>query len=154
MVNAVFRGLLRTPGISAMIGSRLITVYVTGRRSGRHYAVPVAYLRDGDDLWIGTSGTWRHNLRTGDEIMIRYRGRLRRMRVTPYRQESDVVARYATMAGTNRNFARINGIDVAGGSVDQDDLHRAWREGAWAIRLSPVEIPGPKRDTPPALRNM
>ena len=136
VVNAVFRGLLRMPGISMIIGNRLITVHVTGRRSGRHYTVPVAYLRDGDDLWIGTSGSWRHNLHTGDEIMIRFRGRLRRVRVTTCSTQADVLDRYEAMARTNRNFAKLNGIAVIDGRVDQADVLRVWQQGAWAIKLS------------------
>ena len=55
LVNLVVRGLLRTPGLSQIIGSRLITLYVVGRKSGRRYTVPVSYLTHGDDLLIGTS---------------------------------------------------------------------------------------------------
>jgi hypothetical protein len=55
LVNLVVRGLLRTPGLSRIIGSRLVTLYVAGRKSGRRYTVPVSYLAHGDDLLIGTS---------------------------------------------------------------------------------------------------
>ena len=43
LANTIVRGLLRTPGLSRIVGRRLVTVYVVGRKSGRHYAVPVAY---------------------------------------------------------------------------------------------------------------
>jgi hypothetical protein len=55
LVNLVVRGLLRTPGLSRIIGSRLVTLYVAGRKSGRRYTVLVSYLAQGDDLLIGTS---------------------------------------------------------------------------------------------------
>ena len=57
LVNLVVSGLLRTPGLSLIIGSRLVTLYVVGRKSGRRYTVPVSYLAQGDDLLIGTSGS-------------------------------------------------------------------------------------------------
>jgi hypothetical protein len=44
LVNLAVRGLLRTPGLSRIIGSRLVTLYVVGRKSGRRYTVPVSYL--------------------------------------------------------------------------------------------------------------
>ena len=55
LVNLLVRGLLRTPGMCRIAGSRLVTLYVVGHKSGRRYSIPVAYtLRDGD-LLIGTS---------------------------------------------------------------------------------------------------
>ena len=43
LANRIVRGLLRTPLLCRVVGNRLITVYVVGRKSGRHYIVPVAY---------------------------------------------------------------------------------------------------------------
>lgn len=73
-MNLVVRGLLRTPGLSSLIGSRLLTLYLVGRKSGRRYPVPVAYLADGDDLLLGTSAGWRHNLRVSQLVAVRLRG--------------------------------------------------------------------------------
>ena len=66
LANRVVRGLLRTPLLSRAVGSRLVTLYVTGRKSRRRYTVPVAYTRQGDDLLIGTPFGWGRNLRTGE----------------------------------------------------------------------------------------
>jgi hypothetical protein len=55
LVNRVIRGLLRTPLLCRAVGHWLLTVYVTGRKSGRRYAVPVAYTPNGDSLLVGTS---------------------------------------------------------------------------------------------------
>ena len=42
--DRIVRGLLRTPLLYCrVVGNRLITVYVVGRKSRRHYNVPVAY---------------------------------------------------------------------------------------------------------------
>jgi hypothetical protein len=57
MVNPIVLGLLRTPLLCRVVGKRLITVYVVGRNSGRHYAVPVAYTRHDGVLLIGTPFT-------------------------------------------------------------------------------------------------
>ena len=76
-VNRVIRGLLRAPLLSRLAGRRLITVYVTGRKSGRRYAVPVAYTRHEGDLLIGTPFGWGRNLRTGEPVTIRLKGRRR-----------------------------------------------------------------------------
>ena len=54
-VNLLVRGLLRAPGLAPIVGGRLVTLYVVGRKSGRHYCVPAAYMAEGNDLLIGTS---------------------------------------------------------------------------------------------------
>ncbi|SEO71845.1 deazaflavin-dependent oxidoreductase, nitroreductase family [Actinacidiphila rubida] len=136
-VNLLVRAMLRTPGLSRTAGSRLVTLYVVGRTSGRRYAVPVAYLPDGDDLLIGTSFPWARNLRTGETVQVRFRGRLCTAGVHVDTAEPDVVRAYAHMARTNPTFARFNAIRTDGtGEPDPGDLHQAWLGGARAIRLT------------------
>jgi deazaflavin-dependent oxidoreductase (nitroreductase family) len=138
LANVLVRGLLRTPGLCRIVGNQLVTLYVVGRKSGRRYPVPVAYLRQGDDLLIGTSFAWAHNLRTGDHVAVRLKGRRRRADVRALTQEADVVSAYAHMARANPAFARFNKVRVgADGEPDNHDLHLAWRAGARVIRLTP-----------------
>lgn len=138
LVNRVVLGLLRTPLVSRLVGSRLVTVYVVGRKSGRRYAVPVAYTRQEGDLLIGTPFGWGRNLRTGQAVAIRLKGRRRLADVQVLTEEKDVVGAYAVMARDNRGFARFNsiGIDPAGNPVPAD-LRLAWAAGARAFRLTP-----------------
>ena len=138
LVNRIIRGLLRTPLLSRLAGSRLITVYVVGRKSGRHYSVPVAYTRHEGDLLIGTPFGWGRNLRTGEPVAIRLKGRRRLADVQVMTEEQDVVDAYAVMARDNHNFAKFNsiGFDPDGNPVPAD-LHLAWAAGARAFRLTP-----------------
>ena len=138
LANRVVRGLLRTPLLSRAVGSRLVTVYVTGRKSGRRYTVPVAYTRQGDDLLIGTPFGWGRNLRTGEPVQIRLKGRLRQADVQVYTNEADVTRAYTTICKDNKQFAGFNkiGFDAAG-NPEPDDLHLAWMAGARAFRLTP-----------------
>jgi hypothetical protein len=62
LVNRVNRGLLRTPMLCRLVGRRLLTMYLVGRKSGRHYAVPVAYTRRNGTLLVGTQSAWARNL--------------------------------------------------------------------------------------------
>jgi hypothetical protein len=137
-VNLVVRALLRTPGLSLVVGSRLVTLYVVGRKSKRRYAVPVAYLGQGDDLLIGTSFAWVGNLRTTERVAIRLKGKLRWADVQTYAQETDVVSAYAHIARVNPTFAKFNKIRIdEDGEPDRQDLELAWLRGARAIRLTP-----------------
>ncbi|MEN2742827.1 hypothetical protein ABCS02_34055 [Microbacterium sp. X-17] len=136
--NRLVRGLLATPLIAQGIGRRLVTLYVTGRKSGRRYVIPVAYTRDGDRLLSGSPFGWGRNLRTGEPITIRLRGRLRQADVEVFADEDDVVRLYAQMCRDNRVFAGFNKIaldDV--GNPSAADLHAAWVAGARAFRFTP-----------------
>ena len=122
LVNRVVRGLLRTPLVSRLAGSRLITVYVVGRKSGRRYAVPVAYTRHEGDLLIGTPFGWGRNLRTGQAVAVRLKGRRRLADVRVLTEEHDVIDAYAVMARDNHNFAKFNGYQPPLNSIGADAL--------------------------------
>jgi deazaflavin-dependent oxidoreductase (nitroreductase family) len=138
LVNRVVRVLLRTPLICRGIGRRLITVYVVGRKSGRRYAIPVAYTQDGNQLLIGSPFPWARNLRTSQPVEIRLKGTRRQTEVEVFTAEDDVTRLYATMCRDNRQFAKFNKIRLdPAGNPDPDDLHSAWTAGARAFRLTP-----------------
>lgn len=138
VANRVVRGLLRTPLLARLVGTRLITVYVVGRKTGRRYAVPVAYGRHEGVLLFGTEFRWVRNLRTGEPVEIRLKGRLRTADVIVTSDEAGVVADYGFLARDNHRFARFNRIALdAAGEPDPADLHRCWAEGARTIRVTP-----------------
>jgi deazaflavin-dependent oxidoreductase (nitroreductase family) len=138
LVNRIVRGLLRTPLVSRLAGRRLVTLYMTGRKSGRRYAVPVAYTRQEGDLLIGTPFGWGRNLRTGEPVTIRLKGRRRLADVLVLTEEQEVTDAYAVMARDNHAFAKFNniGFDSAGNPVPAD-LRLTWAAGARAFRLTP-----------------
>lgn len=137
LANRIVRGLLRTPLLCRVIGTRLITVYVVGRKSGRRYAVPVAYTRHDGTLLIGTPFGWGRNLRTGQPVDIRIKGKRRRADVQVATDAAGVVELYAVMARDNQQFAKFNNIGTdPAGNPNPTDLHLAWAAGARAIRLT------------------
>jgi deazaflavin-dependent oxidoreductase (nitroreductase family) len=138
LVNRIIRGLLRTPLLCRVVGRRLITVYVVGRKSGRRYSVPVAYTRHAGGLLVGTPFGWGRNLQTAEPVAIRLQGRRRTADVEAFTDEDSVVAAYAVMTRDNHQFAKFNNISIdAAGNPAAVDLHRAWVAGARAFRLTP-----------------
>jgi deazaflavin-dependent oxidoreductase (nitroreductase family) len=132
------RGILRVPLLCRLAGRRLITVYVIGRKSGRRYAVPVAYTRHGGSLLVGTQFAWVRNLRSGERIDIRLAGRRRSADVEVVADAAGVAEYYAIMARDNHQFAKFNNIGLdEHGDPDPHDVQGAWAAGARAVLLRP-----------------
>ena len=79
--NAVVLAVLRSPAHRVLSGVAVELRY-TGRRSGRQYALPVQYARDGSRLVAvpqdADSKTWWRNFRTPQPVTVRLAGRLRK----------------------------------------------------------------------------
>jgi deazaflavin-dependent oxidoreductase (nitroreductase family) len=138
VANRVVRVLLATPLLARLVGARLVTLYVVGRKSGKRYSVPVAYSRHEGALLFATEFRWVRNLRTGEPVDIRFKGRRWTADVTVTTDESGVVADYGFLARDNHQFARFNRITLdAAGEPDPDDLRRCWAAGGRTVRLTP-----------------
>jgi deazaflavin-dependent oxidoreductase (nitroreductase family) len=138
VINRVIRALLRTPLLCRILGRRLVTLYVVGRKSGRRYAVPVAYTQLDGSLLVASQFPWARNLRTGATVEIRLTGKRRPAQVRVLTDEAGVVEHLAMMARDNHQFAKLNRIrlDHNGDPVSQD-LHVAWASGARVAVLTP-----------------
>jgi len=138
LVNQIIRGLLRAPLVCRLLGKRLITIYIVGRKSGRHYTFPVAYTPNNGALLVGTQFAWARNLRTGEPVQIRVLGKRRTADVEVLSDEAGVVEHFAKMARDNHAFANFNRIGFDDdGEPRSDDLHLAWAAGARAALLTP-----------------
>ena len=138
IVNRMIRGLLRAPLLSSLLGRRLMTLYVVGRRSGRHYAVPVAYTRHDESLLVGSQFAWIRNLSNVEPVHIRLSGKRRQADVQVLTEEAAVVDHLALMAKDNHQFAKFNRIGLdPDGNPASDDLRLAWAAGARVAILTP-----------------
>lgn len=136
-MNVMIRTLLKTPGIANGVGKRLITLHVVGRKSGKHIDVPVAYTKHQDAILVGTPFAWGKNLRTGEPLDVRYKGKRQTAAVEVVQDESGVVALYGVMCRANRNFANFNKVRLdKDGTPDVEDLRAAWQSGARVFKLT------------------
>lgn len=137
-LNKVILGLLATPGLARIVGTRLLTVYAVGRKTGRRYTVPVAYTVYEGGLVIGTPFGWVKNLRTGEPVTIGYKGKKVQADVQVYTSEEDVTRAFAALCRGGTPFAKFNKVRVdADGEPDSSDLHDAWADGSRAVKLTP-----------------
>jgi hypothetical protein len=87
VANVPMRRLLGLP-FPTPLSRRLMLLTLKGRKTGRTYRHPVSYVPEGEDLLTPGGGTWKLNLREGEPITMRVRGR-------------DVVARPEFVRGPN-----------------------------------------------------
>lgn len=74
--NWFMGGLLHSP-LHPLLSRNLITISVTGRKSGRLYTTPVNYVQEGRRLYITSlrDRQWWRNIRGGAPAVIRWQGR-------------------------------------------------------------------------------
>ncbi|NUP54025.1 MAG: nitroreductase family deazaflavin-dependent oxidoreductase [Catenulispora sp.] len=138
LVNALTRTALSTPGVAKGIGRYLILLYVVGRKSGKKYTVPIAYIEHDGKVLIGTQFGWSRNLRTGQDLRVRYKGKLRTAEVEVVEDEDRVIELYRLLCKANHNFAGFHNIAIdAAGEPDPVGLRDAYKLGAKAILLTP-----------------
>jgi deazaflavin-dependent oxidoreductase (nitroreductase family) len=134
VVNVPMRAILGLP-FPTPLGQRLMLVFHTGRKTGKHYRQPVSYVRDGDTLLTPGGGRWTRNLRTGEPVRVRLRGRDQMARPDLVRDPDDVERMLGVMTAANpglRRFVRIpTGAD---GRLDRTSLTAAVDNGFRIVR--------------------
>ncbi|WP_228001249.1 nitroreductase/quinone reductase family protein [Nocardia australiensis] len=138
-VNWLIRILLHTPGISRVVGKRLLMLRVVGRKTGKVYNVPVAYTRHEGTLLIGTTlRPWVKNLQAGNTVEVLLGHAAQPFDPVVYTDEQDVMRLYEIIAADNHANAKFNGIGFAAdGTPNKADMYQTWQQGGVVIALTP-----------------
>src|SRR6266498_1607136 len=104
ILNVPMRVLLRLP-FPTPLSRRLMLVSFTGRKSGKAYRQPVSYVQQGDTLLTPGGGRWKSNLRDGQPVRIRLRGRDVLARPELIKDPDEIERLLAVMAARN---SRVN----------------------------------------------
>lgn len=122
--NGLMTWLIRSP-LHGVVSGNMLTVTYTGRKSGRRYTTPVNYVRRGDRLLIASlpERTWWRNLRGGQAVEVRLRGRDVTAQAEVYEGESvsPVLADYLRSAP---GMARYFDVKMVGGEPDTAGVAR------------------------------
>ena len=136
--NAVLRVVLPSP-LGRGVGEFMLLAF-PGRRSGRHYRVPVTAHHDDAGPYVLTPAGWRLNFTGGADAEVTFRGRTTPMHGVLVEDEAAVVRTYLdrmTELGLRR-AAREIGLRFPAGrlptSAEVTDLVR--REHFGVVRLS------------------
>jgi F420H(2)-dependent quinone reductase len=134
-INVPVRLLLRLP-FKTPLSSRLMLLFFTGRKTGRSYRQPVSYVVDGDALLTPGGGRWKLNLREGESIEIRLRGRKVLARPEFVRGTQQVEGLVRKMTALNPRLTSFVPFARRDGSVDRDLMQTALDRGFCIVRWS------------------
>jgi hypothetical protein len=138
IANVPMRAVLGLP-FGTPLGKRLMLLYITGRVTGKRYRQPVSYVRDGDDLLTPGGGRWRLNLRDGEPVRIRLRGRDLTVRPDLGKDPDEIERLLGVMAAANPAISRFVRIPkTPDGHFDRPSLAAAVRYGFRIVRWHPV----------------
>jgi deazaflavin-dependent oxidoreductase (nitroreductase family) len=107
--NPVMKRLLRSP-LHWPWSRWFAVVEWTGRRSGRRFRTPVAYLLRGEEVWVTTGDAWWRNLRSNPEMRVWLAGREMAGDATLVTDPAESVPIHAAMFEVRPLFARLAGL--------------------------------------------
>jgi len=134
LLNVPMRVLLRLPFPTSLSG-RLMLLSYTGRKSGKTYRQPVSYVQQGNTLLTPGGGNWKWNLRDGQPVRIRLRGRDVLARPELIKDPDQIERLLAVMAAANSRVNAFVGIPKGpDGRLDRGRLETAVSYGFRIVR--------------------
>ena len=105
----------------------------TGRKSGKRYATPVAYLSWDNEIWVTTGDRWWRNLAERPNVRIWVRGVRRDGLAEPVVDQAESVRLHATMFRAKPFFARLAGLPAR---PTTSAIEQTVRAGRVLVRVS------------------
>jgi deazaflavin-dependent oxidoreductase (nitroreductase family) len=141
VANVPMRAILGL-GIPTPLTRRLMLVHHVGRKTGKQYRQPVSYIRDDDTLLTPGGGRWTRNLRQGEPVRLRLRGRDVTARPELIADPAEVDRLIGVMAAANPTLERFMRIPAApDGHRDPRALATAIEHGFRIVRWR-LDVPG------------
>jgi deazaflavin-dependent oxidoreductase (nitroreductase family) len=138
LANSMPSILLRSPLHRLMSGNTLLVSF-NGRRSGKRYTTPVAYLQLGPDEVISTTdGRWWRNLDGGAPVIVRIAGKTRPGKAEAVTDAEAALELLSALVAHQPSYARLARLP---NGPEGPDLTKAIADGRVGIRihLDPIE---------------
>ncbi len=74
ILNPLMKLILNTP-LYGGLGKRVMILSFTGRKSGKRYSTPVAYVWEGERVIVVTYSPWRNNFKEPAPVQMRIQGK-------------------------------------------------------------------------------
>jgi len=134
VLNIPMRVLLGLP-FPTPLSERLMLVSFTGRKTGKAYRQPVSHVQQGDTLLTPGGGKWKLNLREGQLVRIRLRGRDVLAQPELIRDPDEIERLLAVMTAANPSVSAFVGIPKGpDGRLDRGRLEIAVSYGFRIVR--------------------
>jgi hypothetical protein len=133
IINVPMRIVLRLPFPTPLSGS-LMLVSFNGRKTGRRYAQPVSYVPDGETLLTPGGGKWKLNLREGQSVHIKLRGREVLARPELIEDGAEVERLLRLMMAVNPRVTAFVPVLGTDGQIDRSKVEAAVGYGFRIIR--------------------
>lgn len=139
VINRMMRGILNSP-LHGLMSRRLTLLYVTGRKSGARYAVPLAYTDHEGQILLVSPGSWVRNLRGGATLEVQHHGR-RFTATAEVAEDPDRAWEIAVaLLPPNPVLRRFQQIELdETGLPRRDQVEAAQERGARFIALQPAD---------------
>ena len=140
-VNPAVKFLLGTP-LAGSFRRQMMVLNFTGRKSGRHYSIPVSAHRLDNALYALASAGWTANFRDGANAEVLWDGKKTTMRGELIRDPAtvaDLSHRTAESYGA-KNAQRMMGLKFRDDRVPtlEEFTEAAQRDGMRAVKLTPA----------------
>jgi hypothetical membrane protein len=138
-LNPIMRSLIRSP-LHPLMSRRLLVITYTGRRTGRRYSTPIAYVPDGETILIAGGAPWWRNIGTDSTVSVRLRGRERAARVERLEDLDSVMGALRFVLPRNPTLGRFMRLEVGpDGTLDPVRVQAARARGLSLARLHLIE---------------
>jgi hypothetical protein len=138
VVNPILKQVLRLPIAGPALHS-LMVVSFTGRKSGRHYSLPLSAQLIDDILYVLTAAKWKYNFRDGATAQVLHDGKTKTMRgelIEDKAHVTDLYVRCAESYGATR-AARSMGLAFPD---DQMPTHDQFAEAVDELHLTAIRF--------------
>jgi hypothetical protein len=124
-LNQFPKAILRSP-VHPVMSRRFLLLTFQGRKTGRRYHLPLAYLRRNGEVIMTTDSGWWRNLQGGRPVQFRLVGRTVSGTAWAVKDEAEVGPAIRDLVASQPSYARLAGVHRnEDGSLD---LERAARE--------------------------
>jgi deazaflavin-dependent oxidoreductase (nitroreductase family) len=132
--NLFPRLILRSP-LHVLMSGKYLIIEFTGRKSGKRYTTPVAYVREGDRVYVSTDSPWWRNMSGGAPVKLRLKGRTVEGNATaiPDPERSAEIIRM--LVDAIPSYAKPAHLTVEDGRVSDAEVAKAVAEGRVAVEV-------------------
>jgi deazaflavin-dependent oxidoreductase (nitroreductase family) len=140
VINKIPAAVLRSPLHPLMSGKYLLLTF-TGRKSGRRYTTPVAYLEENGVFLMTTDSPWWKNLNGGGRVTVRVKGSKYEgigETITDIAEVAQVLGRFLETQPGYGKFVRVK--RNSGGQTEPSALEDAARDRVMVLVRPTREI--------------